>query len=130
VSGILIHTWSRPPEPVYSTKMAGIDVEVLVPDGVGNRFELALVPRKSGFSAVLFYNGVTTRKCQNCPVRENQIWTILGVDREFAPIERVEDTAEDIWSSLQGEKRPLDCLISIAKQCFSVDCRLRRLRTP
>jgi uncharacterized protein DUF4158 len=32
-----------------------------------------------------FYRfGVTTRKCQNCPVRENQIWTILGVEREFA----------------------------------------------
>jgi hypothetical protein len=30
---------------------------------------------------------VTTRKCQNCPVRENQTWTILGLEREFAPIE-------------------------------------------
>jgi len=37
--------------------------------------------------------GVTTRKCQNCPVRENQTWTILGLEREIAPIERVKDTA-------------------------------------
>jgi hypothetical protein len=71
--------------------------------------------------------GVTTRKCQNCPVRESQTWTILGVEREFGSIERVEDTAEGIWSSLQGEKRPLDCLISIAKQSFSADCRLGQL---
>ena len=68
-----------------------------------------------------------TRKCQHCPVRENQTWTILGVEREFGSIERVEDTAEGIWSSLQGEKRPLDCLISIAKQSFSADCRLGQL---
>ena len=27
----------------------------------------------------------------------------LGVEREFAPIERLEDTAEGIWSSFQGE---------------------------
>jgi hypothetical protein len=39
---------------------------------------------------------VTTRKCQNCPVRENLNWTIYGVEREFAPIERLEDTAEGI----------------------------------
>jgi hypothetical protein len=64
--------------------------------------------------------GVTTRKCQNCPVRENQIWTILCVERKFAAIERVEEIAEGIRSSLEGEKRPLDCLISIAKQSFSV----------
>ena len=64
--------------------------------------------------------GVTTRKCQNCPGRESPTWTILGVEREFASIERLENTAEGIWSSLQGEKRPLDCLISIAKQSFSV----------
>jgi hypothetical protein len=53
---------------------------------------------------------------------------ILGVEREFAPIERLEDSAEGIWSWFQGEKRPLDCLISIAKQSFSVDCHLGRLR--
>jgi hypothetical protein len=46
----------------------------------------------------------------------------------FAPIERLEDTAEGIWASLQGEKRALDCLISIAKQSFSVHCHLRRSR--
>ena len=40
--------------------------------------------------------GVTTRKCQNCPVRENQTWTILGLEREIAPIERVKDTAGGI----------------------------------
>jgi hypothetical protein len=68
--------------------------------------------------------GVTTRKCQNCPVRENQTWTILGLEREIAPIDRVKDTAGGIPSSFQGEKRPLDCLISIAKQSLSVDCRL------
>jgi hypothetical protein len=55
--------------------------------------------------------GVTTRKCQNCPVRENGNWKILGVERELVPIEWPEDTAESIWSSLQGEKRPLNCLI-------------------
>jgi hypothetical protein len=63
-----------------------------------------------------------------CPIRENPNWTILGVQRELAPIERLEDTAEGIWSSLQGEKRALDCLISIAKQSFSVRCHFRRLR--
>jgi hypothetical protein len=69
--------------------------------------------------------GVTTRKCQNCPVRENQTWTILGLEREIAPLERVKDAAGGIWSSFQGEKRPLDCLISIAKQSLCVDCRLQ-----
>jgi hypothetical protein len=45
-------------QPLYNTKMANIDVEVIVPEGVGNRFELelALVPQKGGFRAVLFYN--------------------------------------------------------------------------
>jgi len=28
--------------------------------------------------------GVTTRKCQNCPVRENKSWTISGFEPEFA----------------------------------------------
>jgi hypothetical protein len=37
-------------------------------------------------------------------------------------------TAEGIWASSQGEKRALDCLISIAKQSFSVHCHLRRSR--
>ena len=32
--------------------------------------------------------GVRTRKCQNCPVRENPNGTILGVEREFAALER------------------------------------------
>jgi hypothetical protein len=41
----------------------------------------------------------TTRECQNCPVRENGNWKILGVEREFVPIEGREDTAESIWSS-------------------------------
>jgi hypothetical protein len=39
--------------------------------------------------------------------------------REFAPIERLEDTAEGMCAPFQGEKRALDCLISIAKQSFS-----------
>jgi hypothetical protein len=71
--------------------------------------------------------GVATRKCQNCPVRENQTRTILGLEREIAPIERVKDTAGGIGSSFHGEKRPLDCLILIAKQSLSVD---RRLQVP
>jgi hypothetical protein len=37
---------------------------------------------------------VTPRKCQNYPVREDSIWTILGVECEFTLIERVEDTVE------------------------------------
>jgi hypothetical protein len=36
---------------------------------------------------------------------------MLAVEREFALIEWPEDTAESIWLSLQGEKRPLNCLI-------------------
>jgi hypothetical protein len=47
---------------------------------------------------------------------------------KFAPIERLQDTAEGIWSWFQGEKRALYCLISIAKQSFSVHCHLRHLR--
>jgi hypothetical protein len=45
-------------EPVYTTRMANIEAEVLVPDGVGSRFdlELALVPQDGGFRAVLFYS--------------------------------------------------------------------------
>jgi hypothetical protein len=45
-------------EPVYNANLAGAEVEVLVPDGVGNRFELelALIPLKEGFKVVLFYN--------------------------------------------------------------------------
>jgi hypothetical protein len=38
--------------------------------------------------------GVRTRKCQNCPVRENPNGTLLGVEREVAPLERLEDTAK------------------------------------
>ena len=40
------------------------------------------------------------------------------------PIERLEDAAQGIWASLQGEKCQLDCLILIAKQIFSVLCHL------
>jgi hypothetical protein len=36
--------------------------------------------------------------------------------------------AEGIWSWFQGEERALYCLISIAKQSFSVHCHLRHLR--
>jgi hypothetical protein len=60
--------------------------------------------------------------------QENPNWTILGVEREFAPIERLEDTAKGIWSSFLGEKHALDCPISIVKQNFSIRCNLRRLR--
>jgi len=38
---------------------------------------------------------VTTRKCQNCQVQENQTWTNLGPEREFAPIERVIERVKD-----------------------------------
>jgi len=58
----------------------------------------------------------------------NPNWTIFGVDREFAPVERLEDTAKGTWSSFEGAKHALDCLISIAKQNFSVRYHLRRLR--
>jgi hypothetical protein len=71
---------------------------------------------------------MTTRKCQNCSVRDNLNWTNLGVERGFAPIEWLEDTAKYIWSSFQGEKHALDCLVSIAKQNFSVRRHLCRLR--
>jgi len=67
---------------------------------------------------------VTTRKCQNCPARENPNSTILGVEREFASIERLEDTAKGIWSSFLGEKHALDCPISIVKQNFSMHNRV------
>ncbi|MFI6491067.1 condensation domain-containing protein [Streptomyces sp. NPDC050564] len=45
-------------EPVYSTTAGGLDLEVLVPDGVGSRFELelVLVPHEEGFHVLLFYN--------------------------------------------------------------------------
>jgi len=45
-------------QPLYNTSMADLAVEVIVPEGVGNRFELelALVPQHGGFRAVLFYN--------------------------------------------------------------------------
>ncbi|MFG2603299.1 condensation domain-containing protein [Streptomyces sp. NPDC048514] len=45
-------------EPVYSTTAGGLDLEVLVPDGVGSRFELelVLVPHDKGFHVLLFYN--------------------------------------------------------------------------
>lgn len=45
-------------DSVYSTRVAGLDVEVLVPEGVSSRFdlELALVARNRGYRAVLFSN--------------------------------------------------------------------------
>ncbi|MEU0005704.1 condensation domain-containing protein [Streptomyces sp. NPDC006314] len=45
-------------EPVYSTTAADLRLEVLVPDGVGSRFELelVLVPHDAGFHVLLFYN--------------------------------------------------------------------------
>ena len=71
--------------------------------------------------------GVTTRKCENCPVRENPKGTILGVEREFALLERLEDTAEGHLVVAPSQKRGP---ISIAEQSFSVDRQLRRLRAP
>ncbi|MEU6476622.1 condensation domain-containing protein [Streptomyces sp. NPDC047017] len=46
-------------EPVYSTTAGGLALEVLVPDGVGSRFELelVLVPHDEGLHVLLFYNG-------------------------------------------------------------------------
>lgn len=45
-------------DPVYTARVAGLDVEVLVPEGVSSRFELelALVARGRGYRAVLFSN--------------------------------------------------------------------------
>ncbi|MER7141826.1 condensation domain-containing protein [Streptomyces xanthochromogenes] len=45
-------------EPVYSITVGDLDIEVLVPDGVGSRFELelVLVPHSEGFHVLLFYN--------------------------------------------------------------------------
>jgi hypothetical protein len=42
--------------------------------------------------------------------------TILGVEREFAPIERPEDTAKGHLVVAPSEKHALDCLILIAKK--------------
>jgi non-ribosomal peptide synthetase component F len=44
-------------EPLHTMRIAGLQAEALVPEGVGSRFalELALVPRGSGFRAVLFH---------------------------------------------------------------------------
>lgn len=44
-------------EPIVRTTMGELDVEVLVPDGVGSRMEveLVLIPR-NGFRAIVFYN--------------------------------------------------------------------------
>ena len=44
-------------EPTPRPAMADVDVEVLVPDGLGTRIdlELVLVPRE-GFRAILFYD--------------------------------------------------------------------------
>jgi hypothetical protein len=45
-------------EPIRSVKMAKLEADVLVPEGIGSRFdlELVLVPRAGGFRGVLFYN--------------------------------------------------------------------------
>lgn len=45
-------------DPVYSTTVGGVEFEVLVPDGVGSRFEfeLVLLPQGSGFRTLLFYD--------------------------------------------------------------------------
>lgn len=46
------------PDPVYSTRAGGLDVEVLVPDGVATRFELELVavPAEDTVRVLLFFN--------------------------------------------------------------------------
>jgi Condensation domain len=45
-------------DPGYRVRAAGVDFELLVPDGIGSRFrfELALVPQDGGFRAVLFHD--------------------------------------------------------------------------
>jgi hypothetical protein len=45
-------------DPVYSTSVGDLELEVLVPEGVGSRFdlELALVGKGDGYRAVLFTN--------------------------------------------------------------------------
>lgn len=45
-------------DSVYTTTSAGVEIEVLVPDGVGSRFEfeLVLVPEGEGFRVLLFYD--------------------------------------------------------------------------
>lgn len=45
-------------DPVYTTTSAGLEIEVLVPEGVGSRFEfeLVLVPDGHGFRVLLFYD--------------------------------------------------------------------------
>jgi len=67
-------------QPLYNTKMANLDVEVIVPDGVGNRFELelVLVSQNGGFRAVLFYN----------PTRLDSAWTRRFIS-SYAHITRV-----------------------------------------
>ncbi|MET7441332.1 condensation domain-containing protein [Streptomyces sp. NPDC005568] len=45
-------------DPVYSTRAGGLDIDVLVPDGVATRFELELVavPDRDTVRVLLFYN--------------------------------------------------------------------------
>ncbi|SFE48464.1 Condensation domain-containing protein [Actinopolyspora alba] len=46
------------PDPVYSTRAGGLDIEVLVPDDVATRFELELVavPTEDTIRVLLFFN--------------------------------------------------------------------------
>lgn len=46
------------PDPVYTTRAGGLDIEVLVPDDVATRFELELVavPTGDAVRVLLFYN--------------------------------------------------------------------------
>jgi hypothetical protein len=48
----------------------------------------------------------------------NPNWTILGVQREFPPIERLENTVKGIWSSFEGEKHGAYCLIRSLNRTF------------
>ena len=52
------------------------------------------VTQKSQQASACDHNGVTTRKCQNCPLRENPQGRITGIERKFAPLELLDDIAE------------------------------------
>lgn len=45
-------------DPVYTTTAGGVEIEVLVPDGVGSRFELelVLVPHDGGMRVLVFFD--------------------------------------------------------------------------
>src|SRR5260370_40874211 len=72
--------------------------------------------------------GVTTRKCQNCPVRENPNGQFKAFSVNLRRLGGWKTPRRAIWSWFQGEKRALYCLISIAKQSSSLHCHLRHLR--